>query len=197
MALLPVGGLRSEFADLDPTDVTRLLLEWAKGDGSALDRLMPIVISDLRQIAFGQLRRERSDHTLQPTALVNELYLRLLGRERVTLQNRAHFFGFAAQTMRRILVDHARARAARKRDGDPLELETVAGAGLERIDLLILDRALDELRQLNERQARVIELKFFVGLELTEIAELLEVSLSTVNREWASARAWLFRWLHK
>ena len=175
--------------------VTDLLTSWAAGDAKALDSLMPLVFDQLRQMAASHLRHERGDHTLQPTALVNELYLRLAGRQTVSWRNRAHFLGFAAQAMRRILVDHARLHHARKRGGGEvtLSLEHLAPLPGRSVDVLALDDALRTLEGLNERQARVVELRFFVGLEVAAIAEVLGVAKRTVDREWSSARAWLLR----
>jgi RNA polymerase sigma factor (TIGR02999 family) len=174
--------------------VTQLLAAWAEGDASALDGLMPLVFDQLREIAASHLRRERVDHTLQPTALVNELYLKLVGKNTVSWQNRAHFFGFAAQAMRRILVDHARRHRARKRGpGITLSLEHAVHLPTQDLDILALDEALSALSELSARQARVVELRFFVGLEIAEIAEVMAISARTVAREWGSAKAWLFR----
>ena len=160
---------------------------------------MPLVLRELKAMAAHLLKGEREPHTLQPTALVNELYLRLAGRRTVTWRNRRHFFGFAVQTMRRILVDHARRHQSRGRAGaGVLPLEQLAGLHLPGDpDLVALDEALTALATLNPRQARIVELRFFLGLSLEEVAELLRVSLATVNREWASARAWLFRELRR
>ncbi|MEM1178450.1 MAG: sigma-70 family RNA polymerase sigma factor [Acidobacteriota bacterium] len=179
-----------------PADVTDLLLAWGEGDAAARDRLMGVVHGHLRDQARGQLARERSGHTLQPTALVNEVYLRLVDRRRVQWRNRAHFFGFAAQTMRRILVDHARGKNAQKR-GDgviPVALEDlgdVAAAG--GVDLIALDDLLEELARRSPRQARIVELRYFGGLTIGETAEILEISESLVSADWALARSWLYR----
>lgn len=181
-----------------PAGITDLLHRWQSGDGSALDQLIPLVFRELRRLAGSYLARENRGHTLQPTALVHELYLRLNDRRTVAWNNRSHFFGFAARTMRRILVDHARLKSARKRSGGarkvPLE-EGIALAADQDFDLLALDAALDRLAELDPRQARVVELRFFVGLSISEISEALEVSPATVGRDWASARAWLFQQL--
>lgn len=177
-------------------DVTELLLAWSDGDLAARDALMGVVNSHLRLQARGQLAREGSAHTLQPTALVNEVYLRLVDRRRVQWKNRAHFFGFAAQTMRHILVDHARAKQAQKRGSgnQRLSLDDVGDLGEERdIDLVALDDALVALAMRSPRQARVVELRFFGGLSIEETAEVLSISASLVSREWTLARAWLFR----
>ncbi|MEM9294000.1 MAG: sigma-70 family RNA polymerase sigma factor [Acidobacteriota bacterium] len=179
-------------------EITELLLDWSAGDGEALDRLMPLVTGELRRLAYRFFEAEREGHTLQPTALVNELYLRLVDRRRVQWQSRAQFFAFAAQTMRRILVDHARAHKAAKRgDGLPkVLLDERLGLGLpaqQSVDIIALDEALDRLAQLDTRQAKVVELRFFAGLTLDETATVLDVGAATVSRDWTTARAWLFR----
>lgn len=176
-------------------EVTRLLLEWSDGETDALERLMPLVIEDLRTQARRYLDREAVEHTLQPTALVNELYLKLRGSHTVNWQNRKHFFGFAAQAMRRILVDHARARKTTKR-GDgirPVPLEQAINVEDSRgDDIIALDEALDELAEMDPRQAHIVELRFYVGLNVEEVAEILEVSPATVKREWKSAKLFLY-----
>jgi RNA polymerase sigma factor (TIGR02999 family) len=177
-------------------DVTRLLVSWSQGDKAALDQLAPLVYDELRQLAGRYLRRERPGHTLQSTALVNEAYLRLIDQRHVHWQNRAHFLGVAAQMIRRILVDHARAHQAAKRGSGAakLALDEALDAGRERdLDLVALDDALDALSRLDTKQSRVIELRFFAGLSIEETAEVMEISPATVKREWSSARAWLFR----
>jgi RNA polymerase sigma factor (TIGR02999 family) len=173
-----------------------LLRAWAKGDIDAREQLMPLVYEELRRRAAAYLRRERLDHTLQPTALVHEAYLRLLGQERVAWQNRAHFFGVAAQMMRRILVDHARGRGRGKRLGAATRVtldEGVASAGPPDCELLLLDQALDELAAVDPQQARIVELRYFGGLTEGEVADVLTVSRSTVTREWLIAKGWLYR----
>ena len=178
---------------LSPEAVTCLLQAWSQGDESARDRLFPLIYDELRRRAAAYLRRERRDHTLRPTALVHEAYLRLVG-QRSGWRNRAQFFGVASQTMRRILVDHARARRAAKRPGSGLRVdlrEDAAAVAPAEVDLVLLDKALDELAALDERQGRVVELRFFGGLSHEEVAETLGVSLATVNRDWRLARAWL------
>lgn len=176
-------------------DVTALLLRWNSGNKEALDALMPLVADELRLVAQRHLRRERRAVTLQPTALVSECYLRLIDRERVDWKNRAHFFAFAARTMRRILVDYARKRHAARRGGDEeaVTLDTqIAGSGAPRsVEILALDAALDRLAKLDERQSKMVELRFFAGLTVRETAEALGVSEITVHRDWSSARAWL------
>jgi RNA polymerase sigma factor (TIGR02999 family) len=176
--------------------VTGLLRKWAAGDRESLDRLIPLVYNELRRLARGYLRRERLDHTLQPTALVNEAFFRLVDQEQVSWQNRSHFFGIAAQSMRRILVDHAREHLAAKRGAGaqrvPLELAAGVAAELP-VDLIMLDAALQQLAAQDERQGRVVELRFFGGLTIEETAEVVGVSPATVKREWEFARAWLRR----
>jgi RNA polymerase sigma factor (TIGR02999 family) len=178
-----------------PPDVTQLLQEWSQGDASALDELMPLVFDDLRQIARRQFQAEAADHTLQPTALVSEVYLRLCGQHSVHWDNRRQFFAFAAMLMRRILVDHAKGRKAAKRGKGlpdlPLD-ETIAAQGVV-VDIVALDEALSRLSALDERQGRIVELRFFVGLTNEEIAELLGISLSAVKRDWRTAKVWLLR----
>ncbi|MBI1762242.1 MAG: sigma-70 family RNA polymerase sigma factor [Acidobacteria bacterium] len=179
-----------------PTDVTQLLLDWNAGDQAALAELMPLVYAELRQIAARQLRRERHEHTLQPTALVHEAWLRLVQTKRLTWQNRAHFLGVAAELMRRILVDHARRRSAGIRGGGETRLaldEALDVAQPREVALLALDDALTSLAALDPRQSRIVELKYFGGLEIDEIAEVLGISPATVKRDWQWARAWLHR----
>ncbi len=181
---------------MDVHDFTANLRLAAEGDARALDRLFPLVYRELRERAAGYLRGERPGHTLQPTALAHETYLRLAGRPDFPWQNRAHFMAVAARAMRLILVDHARRRRAAKRGGGdaPLEFDTgvvlAAGATVEFDDL---DRALSDLARLSERQARVVELRYFGGLTIEETGEVLGVSPMTVKRDWATARAWLYR----
>lgn len=177
-------------------EITGLLISWGNGDQEALDRLMPLVTTELRRLARRYLERESAGHTLQPTALVNELYLRLVDRRRVSWQNRAHFFGFAAQTMRRILVDHVRSQRAQKRGAGARKValdEAVSFTPEPDVDLIALDEALITLAAMDPRQSRIIELRFFAGLTLEETAEVLDISEATVSRDWASAKAWLYR----
>jgi RNA polymerase sigma factor (TIGR02999 family) len=172
------------------------LIQWSKGDRGALDALMPLVYEELRRLAQHYLSREQPGHTLSSTALVHEAYLRLVTQKEATWQNRAHFFGVASQMMRRILVDHARRHRYAKRGGGAVTLsldETMAADKPREIDLLALDDALDHLAKLDERQSRMVELRFFGGLSIEETSEVLGVSAPTVKREWASARAWLYR----
>lgn len=174
-------------------EVTQLLLDWNNGDSAAVDKLMPIIYAELRQLAACYLKRERSDHTLQPTALVHEAYLKLIEHNRVNWQNRAHFFGAAARLMRRILVDHARSRKAAKRGGGyKVSLtEEIAVSKPADFDLLALDDALEQLAALDGQQSRVVELRYFGGLSIEDTAEALMISPATVKRLWTTARAWL------
>ncbi len=175
-------------------DVTRLLDDLSAGKEHALNALLPLVYRELRRCAASYLRRERQNHTLQPTALVNEAFLKLVEQRNVRWQNRAHFFGVAAQAMRRILVDHARTHGRVKRGGAAPQVtldEAMISAESRSIDLLALDEALERLSALDERQARVVELKFFGGLSVEESAEVLNISPATIKREWSMARAWL------
>jgi RNA polymerase sigma factor (TIGR02999 family) len=176
--------------------VSKLLLNWGQGDQGAREALIPLVYDELRRLARRYLRRERPDHTLQSAALVNEAYLRLIRQEQPQWQNRAHFFGVAAQLMRHILVDHARNRAAAKRGaGAPrLTLDPDIALPQERdVDLIALDDALNQLAALDPQQSRLVELRFFGGLSIEETSVVLGVSPATVKREWATARAWLQR----
>lgn len=177
-------------------EVTALLTDWSDGDTDALERLIPLVIDELRRLAGGLFRRESEAHTLQPTALVNEVYMRLADQRRVSWDNRSQFFAFAALLMRRVLVDHAKARKAAKRGGGaakiPLSEELAMGDVVD-LDILALDQALEGLARIDRRQARVVEMRFFAGLSHEEIAELLDVSLSTVKRDWRTAKLWLYR----
>jgi len=178
-------------------NVTQLLLKWNEGDARALEQLMPLVYSELRRLARNYLRRERQDHTLQPTALVNEAYLKLIDQKNARWQNRAQFYGVAAQLMRRILVDHARQHQAAKRGGPHQERLSITSAGQladkPEVDLLALHEALEELKIFDSQQERIVELKFFGGLSIDETAEVLGISHATVERDWKMARAWLRR----
>jgi RNA polymerase sigma factor (TIGR02999 family) len=176
-------------------EVTRLLQAWSGGDKEALGQLVPFVYRELRGLAAAYLRRERQDHTLQPTALVHEAYLKLVDQTQVESPSRAQFFAIAANLMRQILVDHARDRRAAKRGGgNKVALEEAAGVVPEpRVDFVALDEALDKLAQLDPRQSRIVELRFFGGLTENEIAEVLGVSAITVKRDWRIARAFLHR----
>ena len=181
--------------------VTVLLQRWSAGDVGALDALLPTVQDELRRLARSYMRRERGGHTLEPTALVNEAYLRLVEQRDVRWANRGHFFAIAAQAMRRVLVDHARGHVAAKRGGgaERVTLSGVASAGAERaeVDVLWLHEALERLALLDERQARVVELRYFAGMSVEEVAAVLEISPATVKREWSTARLWLARALTK
>ncbi len=178
------------------SDVTALLGDWSRGNQSALNQLLPLVYGELRRIATRQLRSERVGHTLQPTALVHEVYLRLVDQRNVDWRNRAHFFGAAAHVMRRILVDHARRHTASKRgDGHPrLSMdEATELAAPEGIPVLALDQALDRLAAMDQELARIVELRAFGGMTIEETACVLKISPSTVKREWRTAKAWLTR----
>jgi len=184
--------------DFSDAQLTRLLEAWQSGDSAAGDKLVPLVYAELRRIAAAKMRAERGGHTLQPTALVHEAWLRLMNQHGSGWQNRDQFFAIAAQAMRRILVDHARKRHAAKRgDGDAsVDLDEVSRAlavTLPDERLLALDEALKGLAALDERQARIIELRFFAGLSVEETASVLGISPTTVKRDWATGRAWLFR----
>lgn len=179
--------------------ITELLIDWGQGDEAALEKLMPLVYNELRRLASNYLRRERASHTLQPTALVNEAYLRLVDQKNAKWQNRAQFFGISAQLMRRILVDHARQHQAAKRGGSNQQRLSITSAEhfaeQPEIDLLALNEALDELAKMDPQQERIVELKFFGGLSIEETAEVLGISHATVERDWKMARAWLRRQL--
>jgi RNA polymerase sigma factor (TIGR02999 family) len=173
-------------------NVTELLAQWANGDKQALDDLTPIVYKELRQLAAAYLRKEQQGHTLQPTALVHEAYLRLVDQKNPNFQNRSHFFGVAARLMRQILVDHARRRNAAKRAGGTIPLDSAVSFAQERSgDLLALDSGLNELEKLDPRKCKAVELRYFVGLTMEEIAETLAVSEITVRRDLRMAEAWL------
>ena len=178
-----------------PSDVTELLIAAQGGSPDAVSRLMPVVYEELRGLAAGYLRSERADHTLQTTGLVHEAYLKLVDQKRTTWKNRSHFFGIAAQAMRRILVDHARRRLAAKRDGGrPVTLDDeVAGIPGDTDEVLAVDEALERLAALDPRQSLIVELRYFAGLSVEETAEALEISPATVKRDWTSAKAWLQR----
>jgi len=177
-------------------NVTQLLGKWTGGDKAALDELMPLVYAELRSLAKKYLRTERSDHTLQPTALVNEVYLRLIDQRTVSFRCRAQFFGMAAKLMRNILVDHARRRKTAKRGDEPYRLSLSAAdriGGKPDLDLVALDDALERLAALNPQHSDTVELRFFGGLTIEETAEAMGVSHATVERDWSFARAWLRR----
>ena len=176
-------------------DVTGLLLSWREGDAAALDRLVPLVYDELRRVARGHLRREPPGHALQATALVHEVFLRLVDVNRMTLKSRTHFFAMSARLMRQILVDHARRTRADKRGGGAtvisLDDAVPPAAQTSGVDVLALDEALDVLSTFDARQCRVVELRFFAGLSIPETADALGISTATVEREWAMAKAWL------
>jgi len=181
-------------------EVTQLLIAWSDGDDSALERLAPLVQTELQRIARHYLQAEQPGHLLQTTALVNEAWLRLIDWRNVSWQNRAHFFSVAAQLMRRVLVDEARERQALRRGGDALRVSLSAAAGVtdeQGVELLALDTALQELAALDARKCRIVELRFFGGLSVEETAEVLQVSQRTVLREWSFAQTWLFHELSK
>jgi RNA polymerase sigma factor (TIGR02999 family) len=182
-----------------PGEVTRLLASLKQGDQDAANRLLPLVYDELRQLAASYMRRERPDHTLQATALVNEAFVRMVGKDATAFDSRSHFFGVAAGVMRHILVDHARSRAANKRGGSAKRLpldEALVFSDQESDQLLALDEALDKLAKLSPRQAKIIELRFFTGLSIPETASILGVARRTVVREWTVAQAWLQRELN-
>lgn len=183
-----------------PEVVTQLLIDWNNGDQAALDRLMPLVYAELHRLAASYLSRERSDHTLQPTALVNEAYLRLIKQNSVAWENRAQFFGIAAQMMRRVLVNHARDRHADKRGGHALRvsLDDAISFFEERdVNLVALDDALNALAELDPQQSRIVELRFFGGLTIEEVSLQLNISTATVKRDWSTAKLWLLREISK
>ena len=176
--------------------VSRLLRAWGRGDLEARDALVPVVYRELRRRAGAYLRSERSDHTLQPTALVHEAYVRLTAQDRVAWQNRAHFFSIAAQMMRRVLIDYAREHLAAKRPGANLKVlldDGIGAAPPPACELMMVDDALAELARIDPRQGQIVELRYFGGLSEQEVAAVLSVSRATVTREWQAARAWLYR----
>lgn len=182
-----------------PEEVTRLLVSYSQGDQQALEQLLPLVYNELRRLAGGYLRREREDHTLQPTALVHEAYLRLLGQD-VEWQNRAHFFGVAANMMRRILVDHARQHQAEKRGSGEVKIaldEAINLSSERATDLIALDDALTALAEFDPQKSRMIELRYFAGLSVEETAQVLGISVATFSRQWKTTKAWLYREITK
>jgi RNA polymerase sigma factor (TIGR02999 family) len=192
------GGV-ARVAETPSQSVSELLVKWRAGDPEALRVLIPLVYSELRRIAQHHLRQERPDHTLQSTALVHEAYLRLMKQGPAQIENRAHFLGVASRVMRQILVDHARGhRAAKRGGGFKLELtEAISSQQSQKLDLVALDDALNELARLDAQQARIVELKFFGGLSIEDTAQVVGVSRTTIKREWATARAWLRREMAK
>jgi len=202
MTLVGVHRRRADYAILplltspSPGAVTQLLRAWGNGDDEALERLTPLVEAELRRLARGYMARERRDHTLQITALVNEAFVRLTDARRVGWQDRAHFLGISARLMRRVLVDHARSRGYRKRGGGAQRVTLDEGLIVSPepdLDVVALDRALEALTAVDERKGRVIELRFFGGLSVDETAEVLHVSADTVKRDWRLAKLWLLR----
>jgi RNA polymerase sigma factor (TIGR02999 family) len=184
----------------DPSEtVTKLLDHWAQGDQQALTALLPLVYNELRRVAHYQLQRERPDHTLQSTALVHEAYLRLLGNKAPELQGRSHFIAISSRLIRQILVDYARERRAAKRDGGcRVAMELIDAAPvLQDADLIALDEALNDLYRTDERQAKIVDMKFFGGLSSPEVADVLGMSRATVDRDWSTARAWLHRQIQR
>jgi RNA polymerase sigma factor (TIGR02999 family) len=180
---------------MPPSEVTALLEQWSTGREDALDQLLPAIYDELRRLASSYVRRERQDHTLQATALVHEAFLKLVDQRVVRWQNRAHFFGIAAQVMRRILVDYARAHTAAKRGSGerPVSLdEALVVAATSGVDLLALNQALTRLAELDPRQGRIVELRFFGGLTIEETGEVLGIAPATIGREWTLAKAWLY-----
>jgi RNA polymerase sigma-70 factor (ECF subfamily) len=188
--LMSAGGHMSQ----GEHDVTLLLREWSNGSQQALTELLPIIYDELRRVARQYLHRERSEQTLETTALVHEAYLKLIDQHSVNWQNRAHFFAIAAQAMRRILIDNARKRTAAKREGEKVPLDDVAIVSNDRMaHLLALDEALQKLEELDPQQSKIVELRYFGGLTIEETGEAMNLSPATVKREWAMARAWLYQ----
>ena len=176
--------------------VTQLLVSWGNGDQQSLESLIPLVYDELRRQARRYLRRERPDHTLQSSALVHEVYVRLIDQRQANWHNRSQFFGVAAQLMRRILVDHARSRGTVKRGAGVTKLaiaEEVAAIEMQNVDLIALDSSLTKLEQIDPQQCRIVELRFFSGLSIEDTADALSISPATVKRDWAMAKAWLYR----
>jgi RNA polymerase sigma factor (TIGR02999 family) len=196
----PTNSRAIPVADVPSHDVTRLLARWKDGDEAALQQLVPIVHEELRRLAWRQMAGERPGHTLQPTALVNEAYLRLVNLKEMQWQNRAHFFAMGARLMRRILVDFARSRGYQKRGGGAKQVsftEALEVAEGQPTDVVALNDALEALADVDERKSRVVELRFFGGLSVEETAEVLNVSRETVKRDWKFAKMWLLRHLRK
>jgi RNA polymerase sigma factor (TIGR02999 family) len=183
-----------------PNEITERLIAWGAGDRAALDQLIPVVYQELRRMAGNYLRQENPGHTLQPTALVHEAWLRLIDQARVNWRNRAQFFGVAAQMMRRILVDHAKAKHREKRGGEAVKLSLDEAINLSQeraADLLALDDALYELTRVDKRKGRVVELRYFGGFSVEETAQILGVSPETVMRDWKMAKAWLYQQIRR
>lgn len=185
---------------MDFGQVTQLLINYRNGDESALQTLFPIVYDELHRVAGSMMRRENAAHTLQATALVNEAYLRLIGQNSLDLTNKQHFVAIAARVMRQVLVDHARAKKAEKRGGDAVKVTLCTLGSVEEVELaqiLDIDDALNRLAELSSRQAKIVELRYFSGLDIEETAQVLGCSTGTVKRDWNVAKAWLFRELSK
>jgi len=185
---------------LSDGQVTILLQAMNRGDKSAADQLLPLVYSELHRLAKGYMSRERRDHTLQPTALINQAYLRIAQQENVEWQNHSHFIGFAANVMRRVLVDHARERNAAMRGGKQVRVDLDEGIAVSKersAEILLLEDALTRLEQLNPRQAKVVEMRYFGGLSVEEVASVLGIAPRSVKRDWALARMWLFEEIQK
>jgi RNA polymerase sigma factor (TIGR02999 family) len=187
--------LKKEMNEKAPSEITQMLIELTGGNQDVVNQILPHIYDELRRLAGSYLRRERADHTLQPTALVHEAYMKLIDQKQVHWQNRAHFFGIAAQVMRRILMDHARKHTAEKRGGDadklPLEEEILVVSHEKSADLIALDDALQTLAEFDEQKAKIVELRYFGGLSIEETAEVMGVSVPTINRQWRMAKAWL------
>jgi RNA polymerase sigma factor (TIGR02999 family) len=183
-----------------PTQITELLVNWANGDQSALDTLMPVVYAELHRLAHHYMKRERPGHTIQTSALVNEAYLKLIDQRKTRWQNRTQFFAISAQLMRRILVDHARSHGYVKRGGGARKVSLGEVADLSQIganDVVILDEGLALLAEIDPRQSQIVELRFFAGLTIKETAEVMDLSPATIKTEWRTARAWLYRYMKK
>ncbi len=196
LAAVRYAGNQRLMTTLSKPNVTELLIEWQQGDREALDRLTPLVYDELRRIAHRYVQMERNGHTLETTALVNEAYLRLVGGQKIDWQNRAHFFAVTAQVMRHILIDHARKRRYVKRGGETQQVsfeEANAMTEVRAAELVALDDALLALAKLDPRKSRVVELRYFGGLSLEETADVLEISMMTVRRDWRAAKAWLYK----
>lgn len=192
----PLRQRSPDFPMADARNITQLLAAWSGGDRAALDALIPIVYEELRRQASRYLRRERPGHTLQTTALINEAYLRLVDQKSMRWQNRAQFFGIAAQLMRRILVDHARAKQRAKRGGSDVRVSLTDATSITKdpdLDLVELDEALTRLAEIDPQQSKIVELRFFSGLNVEETAAALNISAATVKRDWSIAKAWLHR----
>lgn len=183
-----------------PTQITELLVNWANGDQSALDTLMPVVYAELHRLAHHYMKRERPGHTIQTSALVNEAYLKLIDQRKTRWQNRTQFFAISAQLMRRILVDHARSHGYVKRGGGARKVSLGEVADLSQIganDVVTLDEGLALLAEIDPRQSQIVELRFFAGLTIKETAEVMDLSPATIKTEWRTARAWLYRYMKK